>query len=64
MAHVRRLGSGRWQARYRDDEHREHAHNFSTKTAAQRWLDDVTAGQVRGDYVDPRAGRVTVGDLR
>jgi integrase len=61
VAHIKKLGPGRWQARYRDDEHVEHAHNATTKAAAQRWLDDVTAGRVRGDYVDPRAGRVTVG---
>jgi integrase len=61
MAHVKKLGPGRWQARYRDDQHVEHAHNATTKAAAQRWLDDVTAGRVRGDYVDPRASRVTVG---
>jgi integrase len=27
---------------------------------AQTWLDQVTAAVVRGDYVDPKAGRVTV----
>jgi len=27
---------------------------------AQRWLDQVTAAVVREDYVDPKAGRVTV----
>jgi hypothetical protein len=60
VAHIRKLGRNRWQARYRDDEHREHAHNFETRAAAQDWLDDATAGRVRGDYVDPRAGRVLV----
>ena len=62
MAHIRRLSGGRWQARYRDLEHVEHARNFRTKVEAQRWLDEVTASRVRGDYVDPRGGRVTVGE--
>lgn len=63
MAHIRRLDANRWQARYRDpDDHRERARNFSTKGAAERWLDQITAGLVRGDYADPNAGRVTVGE--
>jgi integrase len=62
VAHIRKLEGGRWQARYRNpDDRREIAHNFKTKTAAQDWLDEVTAGRVRNDYVDPRAGRVRVG---
>jgi integrase len=61
VAHVKRLDTGRWQARYRDLERREHARNFRTKIEAQRWLDSVTAAQVRGDYVDPKAGRTPFG---
>ncbi len=45
------------------DDHREVARNFTTRTAAQDWLDGVTAQFVRNDYADPRAGRMTVGDL-
>jgi hypothetical protein len=63
MAHVKRLDSGRWQARYRDPEHHEHAHNFRTRAAAQSWLDTVTAALVRGDYADPRSGRLVLGQL-
>jgi len=50
----------RWRARYRDEADREHARHFARKIDAQRWLDAVTASIVRGDYVDPRAGRETV----
>ena len=63
MAHIRRLGSGRWQARYRDAERRERASNFRTRAEAQRWLDEQTADLVRGDWRDPRSGRITIGDL-
>jgi integrase len=63
VAHIRKLGPGRWQARYRDAERREHAHNASTRAAAQRWLDQQTAALVRGDWRDPRSGRITVGEL-
>ena len=63
MAHIRKLDGGRWQARYRDAEHKERAHTLRTKAEAQRWLDEQTADLVRGDWRDPRSGRVTIGDL-
>lgn len=63
MAHLKRLPKGRWQARYRDAERRERAHNFRTRVEAQRWLDEQTADLVRGDWRDPRSGRVTIGEL-
>lgn len=49
----------RYRARYRNDADREHARHFARKVDAQRWLDTVTASVVRGDYADPRAGRLT-----
>ncbi len=41
----------------RDDAGKEHARHFERKVDAQQWLDEVTAAVVRGDYVDPTAGR-------
>ncbi len=52
--------SGRWRARYRDEDGKQHARHFDRKVEAQRWLNDVTASVVRGDYVEPGAGKVTV----
>lgn len=49
----------RYRARYRDESGREHARHFAKKAHAQRWLDEVTASVVRGDYVDPKAGKLT-----
>lgn len=49
----------RYRARYRDEAGKEHARHFVKKVQAQRWLDEVTASVVRGDYVDPKAGRLT-----
>jgi integrase len=37
--------------------------NFRTRAEAQRWLDEQTADLVRGDWRDPRSGRVTIGAL-
>lgn len=51
----------RYRARYRDETGKEHARHFIKKANAQRWLDEVTAAVVRGDYVDPAAGKVTFG---
>jgi hypothetical protein len=48
-----------WRARYRDDAGKEHARHFPRKIEAQRWLDEVTARVVTGQYVDPAAGRAT-----
>ncbi len=49
----------RYRARYRDEAGKEHARHFVKKAQAQRWLDEVTASVVRGDYVAPEAGKVT-----
>lgn len=59
MANIQKRPNGKWRARYRDDAGKEHARHFEKKVDAQRWLDEVTASQLTGQYVDPRAGRVT-----
>lgn len=66
MAHIRDRGKDhdrRWQARYRDPDGDERSKTFTRKVDAQRWLDQVTADLVTGRYVDPKAGRVTLGDF-
>ncbi len=59
MASITKRPDGRWRARYRDAEGKEHAKHFDRKVDAQRWLDEVTAAMVTGRYVDPRAARMT-----
>ncbi len=59
MASITKRPDGRWRARYRDANGREHAKHFSRKVDGQRWLDEVTAAVVTGQYVDPRAGKIT-----
>ena len=54
----------RHRARYRDEAGKEHARHFARKAHAHRWLDEVTASVVRGDYVDPTAGKITSGPRR
>ena len=59
MAHVNRLPSGKWRARYRDESGREHSRHFVRKVDAQRWLDEIAASTLTGQYVSPEAGRIT-----
>jgi len=60
MASIKKRPNGRWRARYRDDAGKEHAKHFPRRTDAQDWLDQQTASIVRGDWVDPKSGRITV----
>jgi len=62
MASISKHANGQYRARYRDDAGRQHARHFRRKIDAQRWLDEVTAAVVTGQYVDPRAGKVSFGD--
>jgi integrase len=59
MSSIKRRADGAWRARYRDDTGREHARHFDRKVDAQRWIDEVTASVVTGNYVDPKAGKIT-----
>ena len=59
MSSISKHSNGRWRARYRDEAGREHAQHFARKVDAQRWLDEQNAGIVRGDWIDPRHGKVT-----
>jgi len=59
MASITKRPDGQWRARYRDSAGKEYAKHFARKVDGQRWLDEVTASVVTGQYVDPRAGKVT-----
>ena len=61
---VRRLPSGRWQARYETPGGRSITapSTFTTKAEAGRWLAGIEADQARGQWVDPQAGRVLLSD--
>jgi integrase len=59
VASIKQRADGVWRARYRDDAGKEHSRHFTRKRDAQRWLDEVAAAVVTGQYVDPKAGRIT-----
>lgn len=54
---------GRWRARYRDAEGKEHAKHFRTRTQGREWLDEVTGHLRQGTWVDPDRGRATVAEV-
>ncbi len=60
MASISKRPDGRWRARYRDPDGREHAKHFSRKIDGERWLVEQQGKIARGEYVDPNAGRQTL----
>lgn len=61
---VRQLRSGNWQARYTgpDGLLRTAPNTFETKRAGEQWLVAVEAEILRGDWLDPDAGKVPLLD--
>ena len=61
---VRRLPSGRWQARYPgpDGIVRPADDTFATKTEAEVWLSGKETELVEGEWIDPDAGAVLLGE--
>src|SRR5438270_12603592 len=60
---VRKLASGRYQARWWDPSSGKQVSletTFATKGEATRYLSVVEADVLRGAWVDPRAGQVTL----
>jgi integrase len=61
---IRKLPSGRYQARYLDASGQRHQapSPFATKADAGRWLAHVEAAIARGTWIDPEASRVLLSD--
>ncbi len=61
---LRRLPSGRWQARFLTVDGRVATapRTFKTKGDASQWLSTVEADKARGIWLDPSAGRVLLAD--
>lgn len=61
MAHIQRLGK-KWRARYIGPDHRERSKVFARKVDAERFLAQVEADKLRGDWADPRLGKILFRD--
>jgi integrase len=59
---IQRRPDGKWRARYRDANHREHARHFSRKRDAEQWLASHEVAIARGEWVDPALSKITVGE--
>ena len=60
---IRKLPSGRWQARYRVGPKRVTApRTFATKGDASRWLAAIETSHARGLRLDPGAGKVSLAE--
>lgn len=59
---VDRLPSGRWRGRFLAPDGHRHSAVFPSKGDADAWLASQQTDARRGEWVDPRLGRVTVAD--
>ncbi|MBG0819968.1 site-specific integrase [Planomonospora sp. ID91781] len=61
---VRQLPSGRWQARYSgpDGVDRPAPETFATKKDAEVWLTRKETEILDGEWIDPDAGKITLGE--
>lgn len=62
FGNVRRLPSGRWQARYLDSTGRRRTATFTTRTAAGRHLAATGTDLTRGTWTPPEAGQTQLAD--
>ncbi len=60
----KRVRDGRttWVARWRDPNGRQRKRSFAKRSDADRFVTTVAADVLRGLYIDPHAGRVTLGE--
>ena len=65
MATIKRRSDrgNRWEVRYRDPDGKQRARLFDRKVDAERFIATTTADMMRGTYIDPDAGRVTLADF-
>lgn len=60
MASIDRYPGGRWRARWRDPDGKSRSEVFDRKVDAQRRITSVEGSKLKGEYIDPKAGRITV----
>ncbi|MCK2219771.1 site-specific integrase [Actinomadura sp. ATCC 31491] len=62
MASYRKLPSGKWQASVRGPGGKRHTKTDRLKSVVKVWAEDKEAELRRGEWRDPRIGRITVGE--
>lgn len=48
-----------WRGSYRDEAGKQHTKSFKRQVDAKRWIATEEAKGVRGDWIDPAAGKIT-----
>jgi integrase len=62
MSHVQKRSGRGWVARYRTPDGKERSKSFRRKIDGDRFLAQIEVDKSRGDWVDPRLGRITLGE--
>jgi integrase len=62
MGSIEKRGDKRWRARYRSPDGRQRSETFPRRVDAERFLAEMAVAKNRGQWVDPRAGRLPFGD--
>lgn len=62
MPWVRKLPSGLWAATVRLPTGKKLTRSFPLKGSADKWAADQVAGLRKGDWIDPRAGELSIAD--
>lgn len=64
MASIKKIGPNNWGVQYRTPEQRlTRRRGFATKKEAEDFAATVAVAKLRGEYIDPKAAQVTVGEL-
>jgi len=60
MVNIQKRPNGKYRARFRDHDGKEHAKHFDLRKDARGWLDRMTADLHTGTFVDPKKAKLTV----
>lgn len=60
MAHVQKIDSNRWRARYRTPDGDHRSRTFPRRIDAEQYLASIVTAKVRGEWFDPSRSSVTV----
>lgn len=60
MAHVQKIDSGRWRARYRTPDGAHRSRTFPRRIDAEKYLASIETAKVRGEWYDPARATVTL----
>lgn len=63
MGSIAKRKNGSWLARYRDETGRQHSKTFKLKRDADTWLAEQANAMSTGQWVNPRAGRITFAEF-